>query len=151
MTLDEFTGRSGQIWAATRQPEIERTVADLPVPVVGQTTAARSTLFGVIGDITRRGRWAVRRRTVAWLLIGDVTLDLRGAVFTDDTLEIDVYGLIGDVTVTVPDGVEAELTGFTLLGDRKVELAPVPRVPGSPRVRIRVISLIGDALLRSDR
>ncbi|MFD1533251.1 hypothetical protein [Pseudonocardia aurantiaca] len=35
-----------------------------------------------------------------------------------------------------PEGVEVELTGFSLLGDRKIDLAPVPRVPGTPVVRV---------------
>ena len=51
----------------------------------------------------------------------------------------------------VPEGVEAELTGFSLIGDRRVDLAPVPRVPGTPRIRVRVFSVIGDAKLRSAR
>jgi hypothetical protein len=150
LTLDEFTERAGRVWGAGSPAELQRTLSDLPVPVVGQTASARSTLISVIGDIRRRGRWALRRRTTAWLLIGDVELDLRGALIgDDDVIEIGVNGLIGDVEIVVPEGVEAELTGFTLIGDRRVELAPVPRVPGTPRIRVRVFSVIGDAKLRS--
>jgi hypothetical protein len=36
-----------------------------------------------------------------------------------------------------------------LLGDQKVELAPVPRVPGAPVVRLRVWSLLGDVTVCS--
>jgi hypothetical protein len=151
LTLDEFTDRAGLVWRAGDPAEIDRVLADLPAPVVGQTVQARSTLVSLIGDIRRRGRWALRRRTTAVLLIGDVRLDLRGAVVTErgDTVLVDVFGLIGDVEVTVPEGVEAELTGFTLLGGRHVDLAPVARVPGTPVVRIRVFTLIGDTTLRS--
>lgn len=150
LTLDEFTDRAGQVWAAGSTAELATTLADLPVPVVGQTASARSTLISLIGDIRRRGRWAVRPRTTAWLVIGDVELDLRGALIGDeDVIEVGVNSLIGDVEVIVPEGVEAELTGFSLIGDRSVELAPVPRVPGTPRIRVRVFSVIGDAKLRS--
>ncbi|MFC5995161.1 DUF1707 domain-containing protein [Pseudonocardia hispaniensis] len=152
LTLDEFTDRSVLIWRATTSTEIDKTVADLPAAVVGQTTPARSWLVSVIGDIRRRGRWSLRRRTSAVLLIGDVELDLRSAVITEEgPIEIDVYSLIGDVEVIAPEGVEVELGGFTLLGDRRIDLAPVPRVPGTPTVRIRVFSLLGDAKLRSSR
>lgn len=151
LTLDEFTDRCGRVWSADTPAEIARTLDDLPVPVVGQTAASSSTLVSMIGDIRRRGRWPLRQRTRAWLVIGDVALDLRGALITDDTVEIEVYNLIGDVEVVVPEGVEIELTGLTLLGDRRVELAPVPRVPGTPTVRVRVMSLIGDATVRSAR
>ncbi|GEL17879.1 DUF1707 SHOCT-like domain-containing protein [Pseudonocardia asaccharolytica] len=152
LTLDEFTDRSALIWRASTPAEIDRTVADLPAAVVGQTAPARSWLVGLIGDIRRRGRWSLRRRTSAVLLIGDIELDLRGAVITEEgPIEIDIYSLIGDVEVIAPEGVEVELGGFTLLGDRRIDLAPVPRVPGTPTVRVRMFSLIGDAKLRSSR
>ncbi|MBN9108252.1 MAG: DUF1707 and DUF2154 domain-containing protein [Pseudonocardia sp.] len=153
LTLDEFTDRSALVWKAQNAGELDAVVADLPAaPVVGATSPARSTLVSVIGDIRRRGRWGLRRKTTAILLIGDVELDLRGAVVTEQGTEpvtVDVWSVIGDTEVVVPDGVEAELVGFTLLGDRRVDLAPVPRVPGTPVVRIRVFSLLGDAKLRS--
>ena len=151
LTLDEFTERVGRVWAADGAAELERTLADLPVPVVGQSPVARSTLFSVIGDIRRSGRWALRNRTSAVLLIGDVDLDLRGALVGGggDEITITVYALIGDAKLTVPEGVEVELTGVTVLGDRRIDLAPVPRVPGTPVVRLRVFSLIGDAKVRS--
>ncbi len=97
------------------------------MPVVGQNPVARSTLFSVIGDIRRRGRWSLRSRTTAVRLIGDVELDLRGALISgDDEITINAFGLIGDAVVIAPEGVEVELTGFSLLGDRKIDLAPVP-------------------------
>ncbi|WP_181783196.1 DUF1707 SHOCT-like domain-containing protein [Pseudonocardia pini] len=151
LTLDEFTDRAGTVWAAGSGAEIDKTLADLPVPVVGGTKPGRSTIIGVIGDVKRRGRWSLRRRTTAVLLIGDVELDLRSAVVEQGTepVTIDSWAVIGDVTVTVPEGVEVEVGGFTLLGDKKVELAPVARVPGTPLVRVRVWSLIGDVKVRS--
>lgn len=152
LTLDEFTERAGQVWAAANAVELRRPLADLPAPVVGQARVARSTLVGVLGDIRRRGRWSLRRRTTAVLLIGDLDLDLRGALIEDDDeIMIDVYSLFGDVKLAVPEGVEVELTGFSLIGDHRVELAPVPRVPGTPLVRLRVFSLLGDAKVRSRR
>ena len=151
LTLDEFTDRAGRVWSAGTGQEIDATLADLPVPVVGGTRAGRSTLVGVIGDVVRRGRWSLRRRTTAVLLIGDVELDLRTAVVErgDEPVTIDTWSVIGDTKVTVPEGVEVEVGGFTLLGDRKVDLAPVPRVPGTPLVRVRTWSLIGDVSVRS--
>lgn len=152
LTLDEFTGRCALVWSAGDAGQLERVLADLPAPVVGQRQARRSHLVSILGDVRRSGRWSMRRRTTAWLVIGDLDVDLRGAVLEDgDTVEIDVYSALGDATVVVPEGVEVELGGFSVIGDRKVALAPVPRVPGTPTVRVRVFSLIGDARIRSAR
>jgi hypothetical protein len=58
--------------------------------------------------------------------------------------------LMGDLAVVVPDGVEVEVTGFDLMGDREVMLAPVPRVPGTPLIRVRAYAVMGDVLVYSD-
>lgn len=151
LTLDEFTERCGRVWSATEPAVLHGVLRDLPVAVVGQKVKARSTFVSLIGDVTRRGRFALRSRTTAWIVIGDLDIDLRGALVESGDITITVYSLIGDVEVTAPEGVEVELGGFTVLGDRKVDLSPVPRVPGTPTVRVRVFSLIGDAKIRSAR
>jgi hypothetical protein len=150
LTLDEFTDRVGAVWAATSAQDIDRVLVDLPAPTVGRTPAPRSTLVSVMGNLKRRGRWSLRKRTNAFLIMGDVELDLRNAVIVDDYVEITVWGLMSDVTVIVPDGVEAELDGLCVMGDREIELAPVPRVPGSPLVRVRAYALMGDATVKSE-
>jgi hypothetical protein len=85
LTLDEFTDRVGRVWAADDGVAIERLTTDLPTPVVGGTRAGRSVLVSVLGDLKRRGRWSLRRRTTVLLLLGDVDLDLRGAVVEQGT------------------------------------------------------------------
>ena len=49
----------------------------------------------------------------------------------------------------VPEGVEVELTGFDVLGDRELRLAPVPRRPGTAFIRIRAHGLLGDVYVRT--
>ena len=51
--------------------------------------------------------------------------------------------LFGNLCVDVPEGVEAELTGFHVLGDRELRLASVPRRPGTPLIRVRAHGLLG--------
>jgi hypothetical protein len=57
--------------------------------------------------------------------------------------------LSGDVDVIVAEGVNAELDGWTLFGDRSTELAPVPRLPGTPLVVVHARTVFGDLRLRS--
>ncbi len=47
-------------------------------------------------------------------------------------MRIEGWTIFGDVVVVVPEGVEAELSGFTVFGDRTTNLAPVPRQPETP-------------------
>ncbi|MBW8767887.1 MAG: hypothetical protein JF630_17290, partial [Geodermatophilales bacterium] len=53
------------------------------------------------------------------------------------------------VDVVVAEGVDAELHGWTVLGNRKSDLAPVPRLAGTPRVVVRAHAVLGDLRLRS--
>ena len=49
----------------------------------------------------------------------------------------------------VAEGVDAELHGRTVFGDRKVELAPVQRLAGTPLVVVHAKAIFGDLRLRS--
>ena len=57
--------------------------------------------------------------------------------------------MLGDVEVIVSEGVAAEIGGWTVLGDRKTDLAAVPRLPGTPHVVVRGWTVLGDRKLRS--
>ena len=81
--------------------------------------------------------------------MGDVHLDLTSVVCAESEVELRLTSLMGDVEVVLPDGVEVELTGFDVMGDRDLVLAPVPRVPGTPLIRVRAHAVMGDVLVRS--
>jgi hypothetical protein len=82
-------------------------------------------------------------------VFGDVRIDLR-AVRTDaPRIELFLTTFFGDIDVVVGEGVDAELHGRTVLGDRKVQLAQVPRLAGTPRVIVHGRTTFGDLRLRS--
>ena len=56
--------------------------------------------------------------------------------------------MFGTVEVIVAEGVDALLDGSTVFGNRRVELASVPRLAGTPRVIVRARSVFGDLRLR---
>ena len=76
-------------------------------------------------------------------------LDLTSVVCAESEVELRLTSVMGDVEVLLPDGVEVELTGFDVMGDRDLVLAPVPRVPGTPLIRVRAHAVMGDVLVRS--
>jgi hypothetical protein len=149
LTLEEFSERVRAVWAADSRDQVAAAIADIAVvPPVG-TTRTVSTVVGVLGDQRRIGRWRLPARLRAFTLLGQVHLDLRSVVVSDPVVEITAVALLGDVRIEVPEGVEVELRGFELLGDRELRLAPVARRPGTPLIRIRAYALLGDVQVRS--
>lgn len=152
LTLEDYTARIDVVYAAKDETELAKALIDLPAaPVVGGRSAPVEWSIGLFGDIRRAGTYRVGRQTTAVMLFGDVEYDLRGAYVTEDELVIRAWSLFGDVDVVVPEGVEANLKGFSLFGDRVVELAPVPVRPGTPMVRVVAFSLFGDAAIRNEK
>lgn len=151
ISLDEFGQRVEGAYAAVTTADLDPLLADLPqtgsprVEVVGSRPPAE--LSSVLGDIRLAGVAAVpgRLRTV----LGDIRLDLRDLRTDADVVEVTCWTWFGDVDVVVAEGVDAELIGSTVLGDRVTDLAPLPRLAGTPRVVVRARSVLGDLRLRS--
>jgi hypothetical protein len=150
LTVDEFRERAEAAYPAVRTAELEPLLADLPtspaeVEIVGSRPPER--LVNVMGAIKLDGAAPVPRR--AGTGMGDIRIDLRNLRTDAEVVELDLFSGFGDIEVIVSEGVDAELDGWTLLGKRKVELAAVPRLAGTPRVRVRAHAVLGDLRLRS--
>ncbi len=145
LTLGEFTDRVDVVLAAATTAELHVALADLPrdLPVVGSSSSAPAA-FSVFGDIRVSGRWRLRERNRGMTVFGDVRFDLRDSVCAEAEVTIEGRTVFGDVVVVVPEGVEAELSGFTIFGDRRLQLAAVPRHPHTPLVRVNGFTLFGD-------
>ena len=149
LTLEEFSDRVGAVWGAGTTEQLALTTADIEAaPPVG-STRTMGRVVSIMGDQTRSGRWRLPARVRGWCLMGDIHLDLRSVVCSEPEVDIRTWTLMGDVEVVVPDGVEVELGGFDVMGDRELRLAPVPRVPGTPLIRVRCYTLMGDVKIRS--
>jgi Domain of unknown function (DUF1707) len=148
---DEFSERAGAAYEAVTIAELAPLVADLPtdgarpVEIVGVRNA--EPVSSVFGDVRLSGRMSVppQARTV----FGDVRIDLRELRTDADRVELTLGTVFGDVEVIVAEGVDAELHGWTVFGDRRVELAPLPRLAGTPLVVVRARTVFGDLKLRS--
>jgi Domain of unknown function (DUF1707) len=148
LDLDEFGQRASAAYAAVTLDELDALLADLPrnVPTEIVGTRTPDTITSILGDVRIAGASPPYRVST---VLGDVRIDLR-AVRTDaPRIELFLRTVIGDVEVIVAEGVDAELHGGTVLGDRKVELAPVPRLAGTPRVIVHGRTTFGDLRLRS--
>jgi hypothetical protein len=148
--LDEFGSRAAVAMDAATVAELQTVVADLPVDapppveIVGMRTP--EVVSSVFGDVTLAGGSAPQRVSTVF---GDVRIDLRGLRTDADRLDLYLSTVFGDVEVIVAEGVDAELQGRTVFGDRKTDLAPVQRLAGTPRIVVHARAVFGDLRLRS--
>jgi hypothetical protein len=110
-------------------------------------TPGHPLLLAVMSANSRRGRWVVPRRHLTVALMGRVHLDLRDAYFAEPEVTIRVVALLGRIRVTVPEGVEVEVSGLELMGAVRRK-ASGPGLPGGPRVRIVGLALMGEVNVR---
>ena len=151
LDLDEFGQRADAAYAAVTRAELDVLVADLPVDappplqIVGQRSPAEVT--STFGDVVLTVTNAPPQRIGT--VFGDIRLDLRGLRTGADRIDLQLSTVFGDIDVIVAEGVDAELLGRTIFGDRKVDLAPVQRLAGTPLVVVHGKAVFGDLRLRS--
>ncbi|AUS80684.1 DUF1707 domain-containing protein [Actinoalloteichus sp. AHMU CJ021] len=163
ITLDEYTERVGQAYAATTRGELDVLIADLPVarsvmgeggpspvPVaapgteVDQPEGKRKWRMAIMGGDSIKGRWRVRRRQGFFALMGGDEIDMRDAQLDAPVVELVLVSIMGGHTVVVPKGVRVEHEGgFNLMGGTDIKIDESAVHPHSPTVRIRSYSFMG--------
>ena len=149
LTLDEFAERTERALAARTNEDLDAVTRDLPA----ERAPARPKLgkrwsVAIIGGVTRRGRLRLPERLRVIGLIGGAELDLSEAVIEADQTTIDAWWLIGGVELRVPEGIEVELGGLTILGGMENE-STGRQLPGAPRIYLRQFTLMGGATVRT--
>lgn len=170
LTFSEFDERTATAYAAKTGADLAPLTADLPAepaelalgsdqPGAGVTPAAVSAppasgggvdwTVALLSGHERAGRWRPGRHTRAVAVMGGCELDLRQAAFPEGTLVITAVAVMGGIEITVPEGVEVEVTGVSIMDGRSLKLADVPRRPGLPVVRVRAFAIMGGIDIRS--
>lgn len=156
LTLTELTERTEAAYTATTRGELARITADLPAAatvaasVPATQGADREWVIAIIGDTKRQGRWRVERPLAALAVIGDVVLDLRGAEVPQGQVVIDATAVMGDVKIYVPDGVDVQLSGIAVLGDKVVRVREAPPGQRFPTVVVKATAVMGDVKVIGD-
>ncbi len=146
LTFDELAQRTELAYEATTGTELERLVADLPQvapDVLDAPRKRRRWNVAVLGGCDRKGRWRPARDSVALAVLGGVSLDLRDATIEGDEIVITAVAVLGGIEITVPEGVEVDVSAFALLGGTDHEQGSAPVRPGTPVVRVRGFALLG--------
>lgn len=145
LTFDELGQRVERALQARTKPDLDVLVADLPgaaTPAVPRKRRKpRRWFVGVIGESHMRGRWRLEEDVNVVGVIGEWSFDLRDAEIAGDEVTVNVWSLIGEVTIRLPRGADVEVSGFNLIGERHVDRSQP--LPGMPRVHVRAFSLIG--------
>lgn len=152
ITLEEFSVRVGAVWAADDEQALTRATEGLaPTPVVGSSRTVEQVVT-VFSQRKRRGRWRLRSgRLGTYTVFGATRLDLRDLATGEDVIEITGCCVFGELKIIVPEGVEVEVTGMVALSSQETRLAAVPRLPGTPEIRVRVNTWFSNLEVRSRR
>jgi class 3 adenylate cyclase len=153
LTLDEFSERVGVALRARTRDDIASAMTDLPTLAVAAEEAtrrrSRRRFVAVMSGSQAKGRWRLSGRTTAVAVMGGVDMDLRHAEIDGPEIVITAVAFWGGIQITVPEGFEVELEGFSFMGGRDLKLRNVPRVPGSPRIRVRGFAIMGGIDVKS--
>jgi hypothetical protein len=152
VAFDDVDERFAGAYAADTQAELRAVVADLPdlrrpPPRPGVRHIAPASSVKLLGDTKISGWLSVDDDISVVTLIGDVLVDLSTAEMPSDGVTITTVGLIGDVKVILPDGVQVQAQSSALIGDTKKDLSPP--LANRPTVRVKGFQAIGDVSVYS--
>lgn len=144
LTLEEFSSRLDEAYAARTKGELAQVTRELPArPTV--TPRRRGWLLTIFGSEQRRGPWKVPERIFAFSLVGAPDLDFRNAVVGNNEVRITSISLIGALTAKVPPGIDVELGGLALIGGNDLYGDAGPHPEAGVRIRIRSFAVVGGA------
>jgi hypothetical protein len=162
LTLDELEERAGRALAAKTRGELATLTSDLPAeggaqpapaPMAGVTAVGSGQrkpvrwMIAIMGGGHRRGRFRAVGSINALAIMGGDEIDLREAEMEGGELTLNLFSLMGGSNVYVPDSIEVELGGFSVMGGNEVRgYSRAPRA-GAPVVRIRGFALMGGATI----
>jgi len=153
LTLDELEQRSGRALTAKTRGELATLTSDLPreagqaapsAPAPARRKPVR-WMVAIMGGSHRRGRFRAVGSINAIAIMGGDEIDLREAEIQGGELTLNLFSLMGGSNVYIPDSVEVEVSGFSLMGGHEEIGSERPPRPGAPLIRIRVYNLMGGA------
>jgi hypothetical protein len=153
LTLDELEDRSGRALTAKTRGELATLTSDLPreagqAAVSSPVPARRKPvrwMVAIMGGSHRRGRFRAGGSINAVAIMGGDEIDLREAEIEGGELTLNLFALMGGSNIYVPDTVEVETGGFSLMGGHEEIGSERPPRAGAPLIRIRVYTLMGGA------
>jgi len=154
LTLDEFSERTGSALAARTRGELDAVLADLPslsqppAEVVRQRRPRR-WIVAVMGETESKLRWRLGGHTAVIAVMGQCHIDLSGAEIDGPEVVITALGIMGQIDIVAPEGIDVEVTGLSLMGRRSIAIRDVPLLRGSPRILVRAFPIMGEVNVKT--
>jgi Domain of unknown function (DUF1707)/Cell wall-active antibiotics response 4TMS YvqF len=153
LTLDELEDRAGRALAAKTRGELATLVSDLPEEA-GQGRPAPAVarkpvrwMVAIMSGSHRRGRFRAVGRINAVAIMGGDEIDLREAEIEGGELTLNLVAVMGGANIYIPDSVELDVGGFSLMGGNTEIGSERPPRPGAPLIRLRTWNLMGGATI----
>jgi hypothetical protein len=165
LTVDELDERLAEAFAARTRTDLERLVADIVISgdtglPVGAPAASLPVvpgeggtkwLISIMSGHDRRGHWRVGPKVINFNFWGGSEIDLNDAVLSAQQTEIRIISIMGGADVYVPEGLDVQVSDFSLMGGNGVQLGNKRPAPGGPVVHLRLVSLMGGSNVRRGR
>ncbi|MFC4061442.1 DUF1707 domain-containing protein [Planomonospora corallina] len=144
LTLAELEERMERAATARTLAELQPLISDLPA-VPGGTSRRKVIrwLPAVLSGFSRTGRWRAAPRVRAVAVMGGGEIDLRGAELDGGSLTLSATAIMGGFDIYVPDSIDVDVSGFSLMGGHEERGSRRTPRQGAPLVRIRVFTLMG--------
>ena len=156
LTLDELEERSSRALTARTRGELATLTGDLPAEAGTEDRAAPAPpsarkpvrwMVAIMAGSHRRGRFRAVGSINAIAIMGGDEIDLREAEIEGGELTLNLVAIMGGANIYIPDTVELDVGGFSLMGGNTEIGTERPPRPGAPVIRLRTWNLMGGATI----
>jgi hypothetical protein len=146
LTLDEHEERAARVLQAKTRGDLAAVTNDLPVEGSSVPETRRPPvrwMVAIMSGSHRRGRFRPASVVNAISIMGGDEIDLRDAELEGGGLTLNAISVMGGSDIYLPDTVDVEVGGISIMGGNQERGALNRPRPGAPVVRIRTYNLMG--------
>lgn len=147
--LEEYLRGSEQLDAATTRAALVAVTSKLDATAL-PAPKLRRRWWVPFGNRVHRGRFVLAERTRAFVGMGEIHLDLRGATLVGPSPMISLVVVVGTLRLLVPSGISVEVDQSSMYGGRKLVRYGAPPDPRRPTVRVRMVHVFGNVHVTDD-
>jgi hypothetical protein len=147
LSLEEFDRRTDLVLMTPSRTEFAAATGGLQAIPPGR---AKRHWFVPVGNRLVRGRFFMTERTRALMVMAEIHLDLRGAVFLVPEPRLSVTALVGNLRVLVPSGIQVTVDQRSLFGGRTITTYGPPASASRPRLWISMLDVFGSVKVTND-